>query len=190
MPPLPLRRFSVEEYHAMIEAGILGESEPVELLEGWIVDKMPRGPGHDYVLAALLELLSRLPSSVWAVRVQSALTLSTSEPEPDVKVVRGPKERYKKRHPHAKDTALVIEVSESSLDRDSTTKQRVFAREGIPIYWIVNLPQRQVEAYTQPSGPTKNPRYRKCDIYRRDDEVPLVLDGKENRRIPVREILP
>src|SRR4051794_28395359 len=88
-PSLPVRLFTVEEYHRMIDAGILGEDDPVELLEGLIVPKMPRNPPHDCgIELAEQSLRSRLPVA-WRVRVQSAITTADSEPEPDLAVARG-----------------------------------------------------------------------------------------------------
>src|SRR5437588_11485444 len=90
VPRLPVRRFTVEEYHRMIELGILGEDEDVELLAGQITPKMSRNAPHDGVLGLIDDLIrSRLPIS-WKVRVQCALTTADSEPEPDIAVVRGP----------------------------------------------------------------------------------------------------
>src|SRR5260370_38754152 len=81
IPPVPVRRFTVDEYHQMIQAGILGEDDNVELLEGWIVPKMPRNPAHDAVISWITnrQLTPRL-STGWFCRAQSATTTSDSEP--------------------------------------------------------------------------------------------------------------
>jgi Uma2 family endonuclease len=81
-------------------------------------------------------------------------------------------------------------VSDTTLTHDQTVKQRIYARARIPIYWIVNLRDRQVEVYTDPSGPTSSPRYRHKQIYEEDQSVPLVLDGKKVGSIAVRDLLP
>lgn len=94
----PVRRFSVDEYHRMIQAGILTEDDAVELLEGWIVPKMPRNPPHDGTIQIADEVLRpRLPAG-WQLRIQSALTMPDSEPEPDLVVVRGDARTYLNRH--------------------------------------------------------------------------------------------
>src|SRR5436305_4096318 len=86
LPPAPVRRFTVDEYHRMIQTGILEEDDSVELLEGWIVLKMPRNPPHDVAIDLAREAIeTRLPAG-WRVRVQSAITTSDSEPEPDLAV--------------------------------------------------------------------------------------------------------
>jgi Uma2 family endonuclease len=188
-PDLPLYRFSVEQYHQMIRAGVLREGERAELLEGWIVAKMTRNPPHDSTLTRLYPLLLRSLSDNWVVRVQCALTIRQSEPEPDVAVVRGPDSRYNTRHPGPQDTALVIEVADTSLDEDRGIKLRTYARSRIGLYWIVNLPAAQVEVYSDPRG-GRTPSYRRRQDYGASGSVPLVLGGQDFGTAPVRELLP
>jgi Uma2 family endonuclease len=152
--------FTVEEYHRLIQAGILQKGEPFELLEGWIVPKMTRNP--PLALAASLaedEISRRLPPH-WFRRGQSAVTTADSEPEPDVSVVSGNRRDYLHRHPGPQDMGLVVEVADSSLDQDRTVKARLYARAAIPVYWIINIPEQQVEVYTDPTGPGPDPHYR------------------------------
>ncbi len=137
-PPFPVRRFTVDEYHRMIQVGLLTEDDRVELLEGWIVPKMPRNPPHDATVEIADETLRPHLPPGWSLRVQSAITLPDSEPEPDVAVVRGGARDYLSRHPGPADVGLLIEVSESSLNRDRDEKGRLFAQAGIPHYWIIN----------------------------------------------------
>ena len=107
-PPVPapeflenagFRRFTVDEYHRMIQQGILAHGEPVELLEGWMVKKMSHGTPHDSAMDTLEGLLLGLLPSGWFPRSQRAVTLADSEPEPDLAVVRGPRGRYRDAHP-------------------------------------------------------------------------------------------
>ena len=189
LPTLVMRRFSVDEYHQMIRTGILSEDEPVELIEGWIVIKMPRTPKHDLALEKSdVAIRGCLPAG-WRIRIQCAVTTDDSEPEPDISLVRGPLPSGTASHPQAGEIALLVEVAESSLDHDRTVKGRTFARAAIPVYWIINLRDRQVEVYTDPSGPDLQPAYRTRRDYGESDAVPLVLDGHEIARIPVRDLL-
>jgi Uma2 family endonuclease len=190
MPPEPLRRFTVAEFHQMIRSGILDEDDPCELLEGWLVEKMPRNAPHDLAVALGYEEIGRRLPTEWVVRGQSGVTTTDSEPEPDIAIVRGPQRRYHKEHPGPADTALVVEISDTTLRRDRTIKQRIFARAAIPIYWIVNLIDRQMEVYTEPSGPAEEPRYGKRQDFGENDTVPLVIEGVELAQIPVRDLLP
>jgi Uma2 family endonuclease len=131
---------------------------------------------------------SRLPSG-WIIRIQSSLTTSDSEPEPDVAVVRGGPRDYLRRHPHAEDTCLVVEVADSSLQRDRI-KARLYARAGVPAYWIVNLIDSQVEVYWEPTGPSAQPEYRQKAVYRSGDRVPFLPPGGAVHEIPAVELLP
>src|SRR5438552_3060212 len=106
LPPVPVRRFSVDEYHRMIDTGVLAEDEPVELLEGWIIPKMPRDARHDATIELADDTLSnRLPSG-WRVRVQSAVTTGDSEPEPDLAIVKGSPRMRTKQPPGAPEIPL------------------------------------------------------------------------------------
>jgi Uma2 family endonuclease len=185
-----LRRFSVEEYHQMIQIGILDENDNVELIEGYVVNKMSRNPPHDSAIRILSKYLERLLPPGWDFRVQSAITLSDSEPEPDLAVVRGDFRSYGTHHPHAADVGLVVEVSESSLAWDRTEKTRIYARAGIETYWIINLVDRQVEVYTGPTGTSASPGYARRDDVPVGGSVSLVLDGVVLAALAVSELLP
>ncbi len=184
------RTMSVDEYHDLINAGVLTENDAVELIEGRIVEKMPKKPGHPYSTGQTRSSLERLLQLGWHVNSQDPITLEDSEPEPDVTVIEGEGSRYKDRHPGPVEVALVGEVAESSLRFDQTVKKTMYARARIPVYWIVNLVDRQVEVYTAPSGPAEQPDYGQCDIYRAGDEVPVVIRGREIGRVAVNAILP
>ncbi len=194
--PLPLmglkagfRRFTVDEYHRLTEIGVLTEDDNLELIEGWLIHKMPHNPPHDGTLHQVLdELTVRLPAG-WKIRIQSAITLPDSEPEPDLAVVRIDPDRYRTRHPNPADIGLIVEVSDSTLDGDRIDKGRVYARAGIPTYWIVNIPDRQVEVYTSPSGPAATPAYGRRQDYRAGDQLPFVLDGAVVAALAVQDLL-
>src|SRR5947208_3198173 len=87
--PLWLRQFSVAEYHKMIDSGILGPDDRVELLEGWIFKKMPQNPPHSTSIVRATRGLARILPVDWSLRIQLPITLSESEPEPDITVARG-----------------------------------------------------------------------------------------------------
>jgi Uma2 family endonuclease len=178
LPERPIHRLSVEQYHRMIETGVLTKNDRVELLEGILVSKMPHSPSHDGTISILLRgLRKRLPEK-WIVRVQSAVTFEDSEPEPDLAVVRGPEERYRPSHPGPKDIGLLIEVADSTLQSDREIKGPLFAGSHVPVYWVVNLIEQQVEVYSQPVG-GKSPRYRKREDFGIEFGVPIVLGSRE-----------
>ncbi len=195
-PPVPgflgmstFHRLTVDQYHDMIRNGILTENDAVELLEGYLVTKMPRSPEHDYTISALSDELLRLVPRTFALRGQCAATIQDSEPEPDLVIARGDRALYRHRHPGPADTVLVIEVSASSLHHDRTDKGRIYARAGIPVYWVVNVADKVIEVYTQPSGPCETPAYARRDDYAVGAAVPVVLDGATVGTIPVAEVL-
>jgi hypothetical protein len=189
VPPFQVRRFTVDEYHRMIQAKVLAEDDRVELLEGWIVAKMPHNPTHDATIDQTHEVLRPQLPAGWRIRIQSAVTTDDSEPEPDLVVVLGPASRYSARHPGPRDVALVVEVADSSLAYDREVKARLYARAQIATYWIMNLVDLQVEVYGDPSGPTANPGYRQHQTYRAGDVVPLVIAGQSLGPIAVRDFL-
>ena len=126
----------------------------------------------------------------WLLRIQQTVVLSDSQPEPDFTIVRGSPRTYLSRHPGAADVGLLIEVADSSLLRDQRDKTRIYARGGIPCYWIINLVDKRIEIYTQPSGPTPVPAYGAFQTYQPGDAVPLVLDGNTVGTVPVADLLP
>lgn len=185
-----LRQFSVEDYHRMIEVGILNEDDNIELLEGYLVRKMTRNPPHDGTIQLIgRRLYFTLPPG-WDLRIQLAVTLTCSEPEPDFAIVRGDDRTYLQHHPGASDIGLLVEVANSSLYQDRVDKRRIYARAGIVTYWIANLVDQQIEVYTQPSGPSPTPDYAQRQDYPRGASVPLILDGVQVALLPVDDLLP
>ncbi|MBS0204457.1 MAG: Uma2 family endonuclease [Planctomycetes bacterium] len=157
----PLAPITVDQIDRMIEAGILQDGEPIELIDGMLVckdrsacgeDHMTHHPRHALLISRLQRLLTASCASAGSfLRIQLPVALSNiSAPEPDLAVVRGTEEDYADRHPGPADLVLVIEVADSSLAADRSTKQRLYATAGIPQYWLINLPQSQVEIYERP----------------------------------------
>ena len=163
-PPVPVRRFTVDEYRRLGASGILAEDDAVELLEGWIVPKMVHNPPHDNAVELTDEVLrAHLPPG-FSLRVQSAIDTNDSEPEPDLAIVRGLARTRLGRHPRPDEVVLVVEVADTSLDRDRGAKARIYARAGIPVYWIVNVVDRQLEVYEAPVA-TIEPTYREHHVH-------------------------
>ena len=188
--PSHLWRMSVDRYHEMIKAGILTEDDRLELLEGYLIEKMTIHPAHSFVTDQLRDKLMSLIQARFVIKSQQPITTDDSEPEPDTMIVQGEQRDYMIRHPTPKDVPLVIEVSDTTLHQDRTLKKRIYARAGIAVYWIVNLPESQIEVHTEPSGPTSEPTYHQLATYRKSDDIPVVLNGVEIGRLPVSELLP
>lgn len=183
-------RLSVDRYHSMIKNGILTDEDPVELLEGWLVFKMPKNPPHRAATRIVRMAIESILPSGWYVDSQEPIALFDSEPEPDVVVVRGDTRQYLDRHPGAEDIALVVEVSDTTLQRDRSLKKRIYARAGIAIYWIVNLLDRQIEGYTQPFGEGEDADYATQQNYGLQDLLPLEIEGFEIEILSVSSLFP
>ena len=156
----PLVRFTVDDVQAMLRAGLLPEDATVELLDGCLVrvdratvggDPMAHSPGHRYSVRRLTALAADIDSPDRHVQIQLPLVCSpTQAPEPDFAIIRGPDTDYLDRLPTAADALCVIEVADSSLERDRDEKRPIYARAGVPQYIILNLRNRTAEVYADP----------------------------------------
>jgi Uma2 family endonuclease len=190
VPDVPIWRLTVEQYHQMLDADILHDGDPVELLEGWLVQKMTKKPPTVTTLRLLEEIIRSMLTPEYFVITQDPVTTSESEPEPDLAVVRGNRRNFIERHPTPGEVALVVEVSWTTLKQDRKLMQRIYACAGIPEYWIVNLVDGCIEVYTQPSGPVAEPRYEHRQDYAAGQSVPVNLGGQTVGEVPVSGILP
>ncbi len=187
-----LRQFSIAEYHRLIGLGFFADNEQFELLDGYLVRKMARGSAHDSTLQKLSRRFFRLipDPTAWKVRDQLGLTLGDSEPEPDLVVARGTETAFDRRHPTVAEAALVVEVADSSLARDTDEKLQIYARSRIPVYWVVNVPDRKVLVFTNPDPAASSPAYRTLDEFPPGTAVPVTLDGTPVGSVSVADIFP
>ena len=178
---------TVEEYERMIEEGEIGEHDQVELIKGRIVVKMGQGPRHAIGAEMSRRPIERLVPAGWHSRVERPVRLpeQDSEPVPDLSIVRGGLKDYADRHPEPADIALIVEVAKTSLqeDRDQAV---ILGAVGIPVYWIVNLEDRQLEVYAAPAAGA----YPAPSILSESDSVEMVIDGLVVGRIAVADLLP
>jgi len=186
---------TVEQYHGMLAAGILVEGEPIELLDGLLVRKsrgegMTIHPQHALVVNKLNMLLVA-PVGVMGchVRVQNPVTLPPlDEHEPDLALVKGLPADFADRHPGPADVTCVIEVAGTSLERDRTIKQRIYAAAGIPQYVIANLIHSRVEVFEKPDS--AKGRYRWRAELAGDQEVSLLVTEGRRLMVAVADCLP
>jgi Uma2 family endonuclease len=179
-------RISVDEYERMAEAGVLDDPR-VELIDGLLVKKMGKKPPHEIVTHLLFGLLGRIVPPGWHIRKEAPVRIPPrNEPEPDLAIVAGSLTDYWTRHPGPDEIALVVEVAESSLDRDQGIKLAAYAAGGIRVYWIANLVDRRVEVYSQPSPQG----YQTRQNYITGQTIPVVVAGVECGQIAVSDILP
>jgi Uma2 family endonuclease len=186
-PPraLPLRNFSRLEYDKMIDAGVFGQGEHVELVGGAIVEMSPEGPHHAGTIDLIAEILRRTFGPGFTVRVQHPLVIDPDgEPEPDLAVVAGEPRVHLDAHPRS--ALLVVEVAESSLAYDRREKALLYARAGIPEYWIVNLADRVLEGHRAPTAGG----YAEVAIMAVGDEILPLEAPPGTERIAVNTLLP
>jgi Uma2 family endonuclease len=155
-----LAPWSVEDYHRMIAAGIL-DDRAVELLEGQIYAMVPEGPEHTYSEQTLADRFRQLLRDRACIREDKPITLldTDSEPEPDLAIARGTPLDYVRRHPNATDLLLIVEIANTTLRTDLTRKRDLYARAGIPEYWVVDLQNRRLEVFRHPDGTTYGDRH-------------------------------
>lgn len=193
-----LEPLSVDQYHRMIEMGILSENDPLELIDGILVrrdrqdskgDTMPQGQRHSGVVGQLGELLMLqcVPLGCHP-RIQLPLPLPpVDEPEPDLCIVRGRAREYLGRFPDRGDVLVVIEVADSPLAYDEKTKQRLYAASSLPIYVIINLQDEVVVVYSQPIP--EEQRYGEQVHYRRGEVVLLNVGELRQVSLSVDDVL-
>lgn len=143
-----LTKWSLQDYHKMIEAGIL-EGRRVQLIYGEIVEMSPEGPIHSNNIIRVASYLQHLLQDVAHVREAHPITLSNSEPEPDIAIVKGSIDNYWRSHPIQSDIFLLIEVAQSSINYDKVVKAKLYAAEGVPEYWLIDLKNNLVIVYTE-----------------------------------------
>jgi len=146
-----VRLWTVEEYHRMIEAGILKPSDRVELIEGNILAMAAKNPPHAATNLCAADYLKQLFAGKALVRIQDPIQLSQySEPEPDIAVVVPDVRKYVDHHPSPAEVLLIVEVADTSLQDDRTVKAPLYAKAGIVEYWILNVTTRQVHVFREP----------------------------------------
>lgn len=185
-----VRRWMRDEYRKMAEYGLFAPEERVELIEGEIVEMSPKRSSHSTSTTLAGDALRLAFGRGYTVRIQEPLVLGpTSEPEPDIAVVRGMARDYRDEHPSS--ALLIVEVAETSLMYDRTTKASLYAKSGIMDYWVVNLQDNRVEVYRDPVQMVDQPfgyGYSTAAIYKPSETIaPLAVPDKV---IDVDDLLP
>lgn len=172
IPGAPVGRLCLDQYHRMIQTGILTDDVPVAFLEGLPVTNMPKNAPHSLATDLTRNVLAQVVPAQGYVAVQEAFTADDSEPEADVLVVRGERRQCREHHSQTQDGAPVVEVADATLQRDRTLKQRIDARE------------RKVELASESEADDAQ----RHDVVE-DAVIPVILDGAEVARLPVRDLL-
>jgi len=188
-PPLPLWRMNRVRYDRLVDAGIFGPDDRVELLDGLLVAREPQGKRHAAVVVLVHAALEKAFGRAHHVREKKPIALDDrSEPEPDVVVVPGRPRDYLDAHPTR--PVLVVEVAETSLPIDRLRKGSLYARAGIADYWVVNLIEEVLEVSRQPVPPQSGSdwKYRSVRLLRRNATITPLAAARA--RIRVAALLP
>ncbi|MCB9289502.1 MAG: Uma2 family endonuclease [Lewinellaceae bacterium] len=166
--PTQRKLFTVKEYHKMADVGILEPTDRFELIKGEIIKMTPIKSAHSGIVNFLLEyLIIELHQKNTIIGQNPVLFDQYSEPEPDIVVAAYRKDSYRSGHPTPSEVSLIIEVADSSLEYDRSIKKELYAASGIPEYWIINIPDKQLEIYRQPVGSD----YKKQETLRPDKKA-------------------
>jgi Uma2 family endonuclease len=180
MPVQPRENcFTVDEYHQLVERGLLSEDSQVELIDGEIVRMSPIGSRHAGAVNRSTMYLNRLLADLVIVSVQNPIRLSdVSEPQPDIALLRPREDFYSNSHPGPDDVLVVIEVADESLRFDRTVKIPLYARARIPQVWLIDLQKNVVEIHSKPRRGT----YQKLVRLKRGDGlvIPELADFSFN----------
>ena len=184
-------RIGLKRFERMVTAGVFADDQAVFLWEGRLVRKMTADHAHFITVSLLYQSLLAMLAPGWTVIQEQPVAIDEfSLPEPDLAIIRGSLRDYLKRRPNALDLGLLVEVADSSLPQDSQVKLRIYAQARLPYYWIVNIPERRIEAYESPMNQADRPGYAIRRDYRAGQRVPVILDGEQVGTIAVDEILP
>ncbi|BAU67217.1 hypothetical protein STA3757_46270 [Stanieria sp. NIES-3757] len=148
-------KWSIEEWHDLVNSGVLA-GQRVELLEGEIIEMSPEGIPHSYTQQSVSDYLRKLLEGKAYIRDAHPITLDNSEPEPDIAIVRLPHSIYAQHHPYAEDIYWLIEVSNETLTKDLAQKTIIYARNGIPEYWVIDLRNNKLIVHTLPQDSNYN----------------------------------
>jgi Uma2 family endonuclease len=178
------RRFNVKEFHRMAQTGILTEDDRVELLDGELVEMTPIGSRHAACVNRLAQFFAERLASRAIVSVQNPVQLGPqSEPQPDIALLRPRADYYAGSHPEPQHVLLLIEVTDTSMEVDRQIKVPLYARAGIPEVWLVDIGQRHVDIYQNPSPQ----EYR--EIRRLGAGQSLTVPGFPDLTLPIDRIL-
>ena len=166
--------FTVKDYHLIGETGIIPEGRRVELLNGEIVKMSPIKSPHASTVKVLISILTSRLTEDFILDVQNPVELSEySEPEPDLAILKFKADFYSSAHPKPEDVELLIEVADSTLQKDRKVKLPLYAEAGIKEVWIVNLKEQQIEVSTEPH----QLGYSNLHTYRKGDQIQHAILG-------------
>lgn len=170
------RRFTVNEIYAMLAAGVLTEDDRLELIEGELIEMNLIGSRHSSIVKRLIRIFEPQMANRAILSIQDPIRLDgENEPVPDAALLRYREDIYEDSHPGPADVLLIIEVSDTTLRFDRQVKSRLYAKFGIPEYWVVDVDARTLEVFREP----RDEGYATSMMLKKPDETvsPLAFDG-------------
>ncbi len=178
------RKFTVEQFHKMAESGILNEDDRVELIRGEIIEMAAIGTKHAACVNRLSNFLAWKLGNKVIISVQNPVGLDdTSEPQPDVVLLKPREDFYASAHPQPKDVFLIIEVADTTIKYDREVKIPLYAQEGVVEVWLVDINEECVEVFREPV----NGIYKKVQKFSKGEI--LMIQAFDDVNIDVDEIL-
>jgi Uma2 family endonuclease len=186
---LPRKRFTRAEVERMMDIGLF-EGQRFELIDGDLINKMGQKPPHASAIQLCMIMLAKI-FALELVRVQLSMEASapdreTSEPEPDLAVLAAAKADFKRRHPNGSELALIVEIADTSLRQDTIKKRGIYARAGVPEYWVLDLNGRRLIVHRDLDA--RSGQYLAIQNYGADESVPV--PSRLGQSIPVSDLLP
>jgi Uma2 family endonuclease len=183
-------RVTLTQFDQMLKDGTIDPETRVELIDGRVVYKVPKNPPHAVVGKLLDDVLHVVVAGAapgcHVTKEDDIIIPPCDRRIPDFAIVRGKARDYTANHPTATAVALAIEISESTLESDRSVKMPQYAAANVPVYWIVNLVDEEIEVYTNPAGD----QYLNREVFARGQKIPVVIDGQTVGEVPVSDILP
>lgn len=186
-------RISADEFFRAIEADVFPPDRRIGLWEGRLYEKMAKKIPHAVASCKIVTALFAALPDGWCFWPENPILIDDfTAPLPDAAVVRGTADDYARsgRAPRAEDVGLVVELADSTLKENLTDTLRKYAEAGLPVYWVVNLVDRRIEVFHDPRSVQGVASYSRTERFTPEQDVPLVLDGREAARIPARDLLP
>ena len=181
-------RFTVDDFHRMIDLDFFPDEARVGLWEGQVYEEMAKNHPHSFSWTGLNAALFPLLPVGWSLWAECTVAIARDKaPLPDLLVLRGDREVYRHRRPEAADIGLLVEVADTSLKIDTGGKLAAYAGANIPVYWVVNLKDGVIHVYSDPIAAEN--RYASTEIIPAGESIPLVLDGQHVAMIPASSIL-
>lgn len=146
-----LIKWTIEEYHKLINTGVLNQKN-VEFIEGEIINMPPESPYHRYINEGISGYIRNVLKGLALVQEAHPITVENSEPEPDLAIIKLPRNRYRNHHPYPEDIFWLIEISNTTLDFDLNEKKRIYAQANIPEYWVVDIKNYQIYLFRNPNN--------------------------------------